>query len=134
MILHDIFVMRFNMITADEARKLAEESEIVISEFGEKIGSAIEKAAKDGKFELNLSTTFFGWKEFDIQPVAFGLGKPIMTSYQERLKAVLANHGFTLAIRAYPYQDGGGLGMVDCEKTLETKVGYHFYVSWKNVK
>jgi len=100
------------MITANDARNLAQESETAVLKHCEIISKHIEKAAAENKREIYLSGLLHN-PLYDVNKPAFYA--PEYTAFQKVLKQKLEENGFTVAIESHEY---------DLNKTFNS-MAYH---------
>ena len=120
------------MLTANEARKIAKESDTEFKNILAKISEKVEFAAKNGAYALNLSEAFRSWDKFQCAEPRISTGKPELTDFQKKLQKELMGVGYGFTQRPITYTEGGGLGCIDPEDYVksEIKTRYDLIISW----
>lgn len=109
------------MITAVEARKMTEASDITIDSYLEEIGQAVKRAACEGLSVINadqmLSSDIYRVNQFKTRPLEF-------SPTQKRIVNKLHEHGYLVKIA------GATEAVNEPDGYVTWLTVYHFQVSW----
>jgi hypothetical protein len=114
------------MITAREARELAQSSEAAIKLVTDQIDLKITGAASLGKYTLDLDEAMSYDNRFE--PLSRAFHSPEFTPWQRLVKQELESAGYSVSIKSKTVTIGGGLGSMEEEGRDEERPYIH--VSW----
>lgn len=119
------------MLTANDARKFTEQSEVLFNSNLKQVLDKIEEAAKHGKREINLSEAFRNVDKFQCNvPGKIFYFKPRLTEFQIKLKENLVSLGFEFSQKQVYIKAGGGLGLVQEDKIESETARCDIIVNW----
>ena len=115
------------MITAKEARDIADASDARMEKRLDKIGEKVKDAANAGKRELILDYAITDDDAFKMKDAGL-FRPPEFTPLQLKMRDKLKEYGFSLEIKMVRTKIRGGLGSLDDE--IEHEDVPHLYIRW----